>query len=115
MTWIVVLAAIAAVLVVVQLRRYLQRRVFRAFEADNAEVSRVIVIPVPPKDGPDAVPLNLPDSVAADDPQLLDHIQNGRPLDAMVRYRELTGSSLKASKNTVERLQRNLKRSPDAG
>lgn len=54
-------------------------------------------------------PLTL-DPVAATDAEVLEHLQNKRKINAIKRYRELTGVGLKEAKDAIDYLERN----PDA-
>jgi ribosomal protein L7/L12 len=55
------------------------------------------------------MPLRL-DPVAATDAEVLEHLENHRKINAIKRYRELTGVGLKEAKDAVDYLERN----PDA-
>jgi ribosomal protein L7/L12 len=47
-------------------------------------------------------PVSLDPQAVASDPEFLDHLQNDRKINAIKRYRELTGVGLKEAKDSVE-------------
>lgn len=49
---------------------------------------------------------NVAHDSAIEDPQLIAMLQQGKVIDAIKRYRELTGAGLKDSKDAVEQLKR---------
>ncbi|MDP1918544.1 MAG: ribosomal protein L7/L12, partial [Myxococcales bacterium] len=61
---------------------------------------------VPPL--PDA-PRRITCEMAIDDAELRRHLAGGRLIDAIKRYRELTGLGLKESKDAIESLRDSMK------
>jgi ribosomal protein L7/L12 len=51
-------------------------------------------------------PVTLDPETAARDAEFLDHLENNRKINAIKRYRELTGVGLKEAKDSVEYLQK---------
>jgi ribosomal protein L7/L12 len=54
-----------------------------------------------------APPVVLDPETAANDAEFLNHLENNRKINAIKRYRELTGIGLKEAKDSVEYFQKN--------
>lgn len=65
--------------------------------------------PVPELPLPPAPPRRITSEMAIDDPELKAHLSAGRLIDAIKRYRELTGLGLKESKDAIEALRNSMK------
>lgn len=100
----------AAVVIAFALGVILGRRDERRRLPGNALHSagtRVKHIDVPPRDDatPLAASLVLPAAEAAQDAELREHLEAGRMISAVKRYRELTGVGLREAKQAVEALK----------
>jgi hypothetical protein len=58
---------------------------------------------------PPGEPRHITGEMAIDDPELRGHVSAGRLIEAIKRYRELTGLGLKESKDAIEALRDSLK------
>ena len=104
----VLVAAVVVTFVVALLlgRRDSRRRV--VWESPGNATTGRKVVEVPPREGPESAttPLALSATEAAQDPELRGHLERGRLIEAIKRYRVLTGVGLREAKEAVEALRR---------
>jgi ribosomal protein L7/L12 len=85
----------------------LGRRGARARVVEHGAASGVRVIEVPPRDRAEGAPasLNASAAQAIQDPELRAHLERGQLIDAIKRYRDLTGVGLREAKAAVEAMR----------